>query len=338
MILQNGVMKTFKTAFGTGSSRETVGVTKRKVKKAQFFNLPWFQLNPLSFLLSFFLVDGDFEDLETGEVHKAEENGEEEGEQSAASLEKEQKELQKKREELKRKFIEQYDQEKEGEDKSFYDSIKEEISQQLKQNREEFAGLEEEIRAQLEGYYPGTYVRVVLNDVPYEFIQNFDPAYPLLIGGLLSGEDALGLVQVISYLFLTTFPFQATSKINKSINSKGPVEKASMASKDSEKWRPTDFLNWMAAFSVNPLLFHERCDSKPPPQVHSPAHALYSNLFWSVSFTFIFIDSFLSSFSINSLSLSFLKPSFPTPFFPQKVRYFLPTQDCALFRPLPMQW
>jgi ribosome biogenesis protein BMS1 len=37
---------------------------------------------------------------------------------------------------------------------------------------------------------------LLLKDVPYEFIENFDPVYPVLIGGLLTTEDQFGLVQV----------------------------------------------------------------------------------------------------------------------------------------------
>jgi len=137
-------------------------------------------------------VDGDFEDLETGEVHKADEN---EGEAEAKKVAQEQEQLVKKREDLKRKFIEQYDEEKEGDDKIYYDEIKEEMARQMQSNRAEFQGLTPAARAQLEGYKPGFYVRVVLSHVPAEFIEHFSPKHPVILGGLLTGEDSLGLVQ-----------------------------------------------------------------------------------------------------------------------------------------------
>ncbi|KAJ3784812.1 hypothetical protein GGU10DRAFT_400330 [Lentinula aff. detonsa] len=69
-------------------------------------------------------------------------------------------------------------------------SKKAEISSQLELNRAEFVSITDlEARAQLEGYIPGTYVRIVLSSVPAELIRYFDPAYPLLLGGLLPAES-----------------------------------------------------------------------------------------------------------------------------------------------------
>lgn len=100
-----------------------------------------------------------------------------------------------KKESLKRQFDQQYD-DPDSAKLDFYEEKKEEMARQQAINRSEFAEIESESRALLEGYRPGSYVRIELTDVPCEMVENFDPAYPIIVGGLLPAEERLGYVQV----------------------------------------------------------------------------------------------------------------------------------------------
>ena len=57
--------------------------------------------------------------------------------------------------------------------------------------------MEDDVRVQYEGFRPGMYVRVEIQAMPWEFVNNFDPSYPVVLGGLLSGEDDIGFLQVL---------------------------------------------------------------------------------------------------------------------------------------------
>lgn len=100
-----------------------------------------------------------------------------------------------KKEALKRKFDEQYD-DPEGNKMDFYDEKKDELKRQLQLNRAEFEGINSEARMLVEGYRPGTYVRIELSSVPCEMIENFDPHYPIIVGGVLPAEERFGYLQV----------------------------------------------------------------------------------------------------------------------------------------------
>lgn len=133
---------------------------------------------------------GDFEDLEAGQGEGNTASQSEETNEEARA-----KALAAKKEALKRKFDEQYD-DPDGEKLDFYDEKKEEMARQLKLNREEFEGVSAETRALVEGYRPGSYIRIELNSVPCELIEHFDPAYPIIVGGLLPAEEKFGILQV----------------------------------------------------------------------------------------------------------------------------------------------
>ncbi|KAK8207087.1 GTP binding protein Bms1 [Phyllosticta capitalensis] len=153
--------------------------------------------------------DGEFEDLETGEKHGADEEEEEEdgdGDEET-KLEAEREKNARKKEELRLRFEEEdrdgfgkggekgEDQQEFGED-DWYDAQKAAIQKQLDINRAEFEQLDEQSRVRVEGYKAGTYARIVLEDVPYEFSANFNPRFPVIVGGLTPTEQRFGYVQV----------------------------------------------------------------------------------------------------------------------------------------------
>lgn len=68
------------------------------------------------------------------------------------------------------------------------------LSPQL--NRAEFEDVDDEIRVQYEGFRPGMYIRLEISSIPCEFVTNFDPHYPIILGGLTSSEGNVGYLQV----------------------------------------------------------------------------------------------------------------------------------------------
>jgi ribosome biogenesis protein BMS1 len=154
--------------------------------------------------------DGEFEDLETGEKFGAEEPKPEVDEE-ATTIEEEREHNAKRKEELKLRFEEEDrdgfmndkadarkdgDKEEEFGEDDWYDAQKAMIKKQLDINRAEFDQLDELSRVRVEGHKAGTYVRIVLENVPYEFSAHFNPRFPILIGGLTPTEERFGFVQI----------------------------------------------------------------------------------------------------------------------------------------------
>uniref|UniRef100_A0A3P9MEK9 BMS1 ribosome biogenesis factor n=1 Tax=Oryzias latipes TaxID=8090 RepID=A0A3P9MEK9_ORYLA len=135
---------------------------------------------------------GDFEDLETGEVHKSQ-SGQEDVEEVKVEEEVVQKN---KRLEKKRRLKERFDAEYDDGDATYFDDLKEEMQKQAELNRAEFEDVDDETRVQYEGFRPGMYVRVEISSVPCEFVTNFDPHYPIILGGLVSSEGNIGYLQM----------------------------------------------------------------------------------------------------------------------------------------------
>ncbi|XP_065583035.1 ribosome biogenesis protein BMS1 homolog isoform X2 [Artemia franciscana] len=156
-----------------------------------------------------FDMEGDFEDLETGEIHKVsdkdqkaisdQEDSDPINKKTSTGPVDEEAERQKlieKKMKLKERFDAEYDETEGGGQKSFYEELKQEVDAQANMNKSEFEGLDDEIRVQYEGFRPGMYVRIEISHVPCELVSNFDPTYPLIVGALLPGEENIGYVQV----------------------------------------------------------------------------------------------------------------------------------------------
>ncbi|KAF2034282.1 DUF663-domain-containing protein [Setomelanomma holmii] len=144
--------------------------------------------------------DGEFEDLETGEKFGGEAPKSEEDE--AAKTIEEERERNARQEDREGFMNDKADARKEGgQEEEFgeddwYDAQKAMIQKQLDINRAEFDQLDELSRVRVEGHKAGSYVRIVLEKVPYEFSANFNPRFPILIGGLTPTEERFGFVQI----------------------------------------------------------------------------------------------------------------------------------------------
>lgn len=88
------------------------------------------------------------------------------------------------------------DPEGDDDEQTWHDLQKAKIAKQIEINNAELEQLDVATRDRIEGFRAGTYIRLVFEDVPYEFIENFDPKYPILVGSLLANEDQFGFSQV----------------------------------------------------------------------------------------------------------------------------------------------
>lgn len=163
-------------------------------------------------------VYGDFEDLEANledENVEKEDSGDEAEDSGAASdssfadfeeeekkdlTQEEQRELNaSKKEKLRLQFeMEEGDKFDEGDpDNEFdtwYELQKAKIAKQLEINNAELDSMTPEQRQQIEGVKAGSYVRIVFDNIPMEFVENFNPKFPVIMGGLLPTELKFGII------------------------------------------------------------------------------------------------------------------------------------------------
>ncbi|KAJ7542996.1 hypothetical protein O6H91_09G021300 [Diphasiastrum complanatum] len=161
-------------------------------------------------------VFGDFEDLETKENHSGDKNVNDESVETKkppdddddAEADRRLKKLA-----LRAKFDAQYDggdvmdevvsqgsgmkKKAEGsEEKDYFEKVKEEIELRKQRNIAELGEVDEITRLEMEGFCTGAYLRLEFHRMPYEMVQYFDPRHPILVGGLSSGEESVGYMQV----------------------------------------------------------------------------------------------------------------------------------------------
>lgn len=150
---------------------------------------------------------GDYEEYDSDSKVKAESSDESDEEKSEVDTKPEEEDsnkalkkeltLQEKRIEKKRKlkelFNSQYD---DNGGRSYHDELKMEADEQTELNQKEFEDMDDDLRVQYEGFRPGLYLRIEIDKMPCEFVRNFDPCYPVIIGSLLKGEEKMGYVQV----------------------------------------------------------------------------------------------------------------------------------------------
>ncbi|KAI8322602.1 DUF663-domain-containing protein [Martensiomyces pterosporus] len=143
---------------------------------------------------------GDFEDLEAESGDDAgksesksadEQSGDEEEDKEDDDDENPYGLSSEKMKKLKSKFDKIYDEDEEGgEKKDFYQQQKEQLQKYVDDTVKEMDELTD-----INYRFSGEYVKVVVEDMPYEFIKGFNPAFPVVVGGI-SNEEGLSLINL----------------------------------------------------------------------------------------------------------------------------------------------
>lgn len=155
---------------------------------------------------------GEFEDMQTGEVFDASKTDgdaeDDDDDANEAANEQIDEQLRQanamKKASAKAAFDASYDASKSGsekirpeeaEEEKVVEIVKRKQEEQRMRNLAEFGEDGELIRLQHEGVRQGVYVRIIIRGVPVEFIANFDPKVPIVLGGLLAQETSMGLIR-----------------------------------------------------------------------------------------------------------------------------------------------
>lgn len=85
-------------------------------------------------------------------------------------------------------------EEEEGD--TYYDAMKKDMGDRAARTKAVMDALDEEQRVTMEGFRPGTYLRLRFTGVPCELMQHFDPRQPLLVGGVPASEEGVGFMQL----------------------------------------------------------------------------------------------------------------------------------------------
>lgn len=145
-------------------------------------------------------ADFDAEEAKDEEINEGEESEEEEAFDPTLSLEERRAITAKKKEKLRLQFEaeegDNFKEEQMTEEDTWYEMQKAKMAKQLDINKAEFDSMDQQTRLKIEGYRAGSYVRLVFDNVPPELIENFNPKYPLVIGGLLASEERFGFMNV----------------------------------------------------------------------------------------------------------------------------------------------
>lgn len=79
---------------------------------------------------------------------------------------------------------------------TWYDFQKNKMAKQLEINKAQYDQMDAATRLKIEGFRAGSYVRVVFEQLPCELVTNFQPEYPIVLGGLLPTELRFGIMNV----------------------------------------------------------------------------------------------------------------------------------------------
>lgn len=142
----------------------------------------------------------DFDKEEDEEDEEDEEEEEEDEDEENLSVSERRAKIAKKKSQLKLQYEAEEDEfgknqkEELNEYESWYEFQKAKMAKQLEINKAEVEKLDEATQTKIDGYKAGSYVKITFDSLPCESIENFDPSYPVIVGGLLATEMNFGIL------------------------------------------------------------------------------------------------------------------------------------------------